>query len=124
MSYLRLGILGAIALAFISLGIYAWDADRALAKCQRAAIESALAAEKKVRELAEEDKANTRKLIEKFDEQTNTLRVEAQSREDAIRMAKATECPTPDLDAYLDSLRKRSATPNSGAASGTSGKSK
>lgn len=124
MSYLRLGILGAVALAFISLGIYAWDADRALAKCQHAAIESALAAEKEARRLKEEDQANTRKLIEKFDEQTNTLRVEAQSREDAIRMAKATECSTPDLDAYLDSLRKRSATPNSGAASGTPGKSK
>jgi hypothetical protein len=123
-NYLRLGILGAVVLAFIGLGIYAWDADRALAKCQKAAIESALAAEVKVRELKEQDAAKTRELVEKFDAQATTLRVEAQSREDAIRSAKTTVCETPDLDAYLDGVRKRSATSSSSAKSGPTGKSK
>lgn len=124
MSYLRLGIMAAVGLAFIALGLYAWDADRALAKCEKAAIESALAAEVKVRELAEQDRIKTRELVDKFDAQTNTLRVEAQSREDAIRSAKTTVCITPDLDAYLDGVRKRSAASNSGATSGPASKSK
>lgn len=113
----RLIGVGVAVAAFAALGIYAWDADRALAKCQKAAVESALEAEKKVRELAERDAEKTRELAQKFDEQTNILRVEAQSREDAIRMAKGAECPTPDLDAYLDSVRKRSAASSSSAAS-------
>lgn len=124
MSYLKLGLFAAIALAFLGLGVYAWDADRALAKCTLARVEDARKALEEAARLKQEDEKAVAALREKHDQEKVELRNEAQSREDKILKSRVTVNGCPAIDSYINSVRDAQKRTSGNDKSGTAGKPK
>lgn len=110
-------IVAGVAIVFVSLGVYAWDADRALDRCVLSRVNDALEAEKKARETKAKQEEATRAITVEYDAQVARLRDMVEDRDAAINRAKGTACATPDLDALIDGLRWKPAASSSGSTS-------
>lgn len=103
----RVIVIGVVAVAFVGLGAYAWDADNALSKCKLAREDDRNKALQEAQIRKSLDEEVTKALIAKHDEEVAALQQEVQNREDAIRNAAVPTCDTPALDAFLRGVRDR-----------------